>query len=133
MTKMAQLLITNYFALLFILIPAAIIYFKYSNISPLFFLNLIMVYLALPLIPIVLSSIIAFGVSYVSSRFKHKNLVITLGTLIVVVLIFVASSKVNALLKDAVQYDKSLGDYIFNILSTEDADESLKEYIESND
>ncbi|MBE6842811.1 MAG: ATP-binding protein [Ruminococcus sp.] len=45
----------------------------------------------------------------------------------------IASSKVNALLKDAVQYDKSLGDYIFNILSTEDADESLKEYIESND
>ena len=45
----------------------------------------------------------------------------------------IASSKVNALLKDAVQYDRSVGDYIFNILSTADAEETLKAYVESTD
>lgn len=45
----------------------------------------------------------------------------------------IASSKVNALLKDANQYDKSVGDYIFNVLSTADAEETLKAYVESTD
>ena len=44
----------------------------------------------------------------------------------------IASGKVNALLRDASEYDRSVGDYIFNILSTEYADEVLKEYTESN-
>lgn len=42
----------------------------------------------------------------------------------------IASTKVNTLLKDAAEYDKSLGDYIFNILSSSDADEFLSDYIE---
>ena len=45
----------------------------------------------------------------------------------------IASSKVNTLLKDAVLYDRSVGDYIFNILSTADAEETLKAYVESTD
>lgn len=45
----------------------------------------------------------------------------------------IAAKKENALLKDAVQYDKSIGDYIFNLLSTDDADESLKEYLETDE
>lgn len=45
----------------------------------------------------------------------------------------IASSKVNALMKDAIQYDRSIGDYIFNILSTADAEETLMAYVESTD
>lgn len=44
----------------------------------------------------------------------------------------IASTKVNALLRDAEEYDKSLGDYIFNILSSSDADDLLIDYLESN-
>ena len=43
----------------------------------------------------------------------------------------IASSKVNSLIKDASQYDRSIGDYIFNLLSNDDANEALKEYVES--
>lgn len=45
----------------------------------------------------------------------------------------IASTKVNTLLKDANEYDKSIGDYIFNLLSTSDSDEYLNEYLESYD
>ena len=44
----------------------------------------------------------------------------------------IASGKVNTMLRDASQYDRSVGDYIFNILSTADADEALKDYTESH-
>ncbi len=43
----------------------------------------------------------------------------------------IASSRVNSLIKDATQYDRSIGDYIFNLLSNDDADEALREYVES--
>lgn len=45
----------------------------------------------------------------------------------------IANNKVNSLLKDAAEYDKSVGDYLFNILSTSDSEEYLKDYLESND
>jgi len=44
----------------------------------------------------------------------------------------IANSKVNSLLKDAAEYDKSVGDYLFNILSTSDAEEYLENYLEVN-
>lgn len=43
----------------------------------------------------------------------------------------IAATKVNTLIKDATQYDRSIGDYIFNLLSNDDADEALSEYVES--
>lgn len=45
----------------------------------------------------------------------------------------IASKKVNRLYNDASMYDKSVGDYIFNILSSSDSLEYLKEYIEQNE
>ena len=44
----------------------------------------------------------------------------------------IAPSKVNCLLKDAAEYDSSVGDYIFNLISSSDSDEYLQEYVESN-
>lgn len=44
----------------------------------------------------------------------------------------IANSKVNSLLRDAAEYDKSVGDYLFNILSTSDAEEYLENYLEVN-
>ena len=42
----------------------------------------------------------------------------------------IASSKVKTLLKDVSQYDRTIGDYIFNILSSADSEETLKAYVE---
>ncbi|MFA5561931.1 MAG: AAA family ATPase [Eubacteriales bacterium] len=43
----------------------------------------------------------------------------------------ISSTKVTAMIKDAETYDKSLGDYIFNLLSSSDSEESLSEYVEA--
>lgn len=114
-SKMAQLLAVNYFFSLFVLLPASIIYFKYSSISPLFFLNLLLVYLTLPLIPIVVSSIIAFGISYISSRLRYKNLIITLGTLGVVLVFLVLSFKSNELVESFIANSASISEGILKI------------------
>ncbi|MBQ9969029.1 MAG: AAA family ATPase [Oscillospiraceae bacterium] len=44
----------------------------------------------------------------------------------------IAPNKVNCLINEAMEYDHSIGDYIFNLLSSSDADEYLAEYVEDN-
>lgn len=44
----------------------------------------------------------------------------------------IAPSKVNSLYRDAAEYDRSVGDYIFNLISSSDSDDYLKEYVEKN-
>lgn len=44
----------------------------------------------------------------------------------------IAPSKVKSLLRDASEYDKSVGDYIFNLLSSSEANDELMEYMEVN-
>ncbi len=114
-SKMVELLVVNYFFALFVLLPSAIIYFKYSSISSLFFLNLLLVYLTLPLIPIVVASIIAFGISYISSRMRHKNLVVILGTLAIVFIFLIASFKSNDLINSFIANSKSISEGILKI------------------
>jgi ABC-2 type transport system permease protein len=113
--KMIHLLIINYFFLLFTLLCPAVIYFKYTNTSSIFFLSLLLVFIALPLIPIVISSLIAFGISFVSSRMKHKNAVIILGTLGIVLLIYIASFKSGDLIQLIFLNSSSITDGISKI------------------
>lgn len=43
----------------------------------------------------------------------------------------IATTKVKCLYRDAAEYDRTVGDYIFNLISSSDSDEYLKEYLES--
>lgn len=43
----------------------------------------------------------------------------------------IAPSKISHLMKDAEQYSSSMGNYIFELLSSEDANEALEEYVEA--
>lgn len=45
----------------------------------------------------------------------------------------IAPTKVNSLYRDAAEYDRSVGDYIFNLISSSDSDEYIKEYLEIGD
>lgn len=114
-SKMVYLLVINYFFSLFILLPSAIIYYKYTSVSLLFFVNILLIFLVLPLVPIVISSILAFGISYISSRMKHKNLIIILGTLGIVFLMLVISFKSGDLVQTLIMNSQSISEGILKI------------------
>lgn len=111
-SKMAYLLIINYVFSFFILLPASIIYYRYTLISPIFFINVIIVFLALPFIPIIIASILAFFISYISSKVKYKNLVIIFGTLFIVFFIFILSFKSQDLIQKLILNSKSISEGI---------------------
>ncbi|WP_066895410.1 ABC transporter permease [Clostridium nigeriense] len=114
-SKMVYLLVINYLFAIFTLLPPAIIYYKYTSVSLLFFINLLLIFLVLPLVPIVLASILAFGISYISSRMKHKNLIIILGTLGIVFFMFVISFKSGDFVQTLIINSKSISEGILKI------------------
>ncbi|WP_291648447.1 ABC transporter permease [Clostridium sp.] len=113
--KMTQLLGINYLFLLFVFIPPAFVYFSKVELSYVFFIYLFLVFLALPLIPIVVSSIIAFIISYISSRMKHKNLVINSATLLFILLIMLLSFKSGNLVEKLIINSSSLSSGILKL------------------
>ncbi|WP_195262629.1 MULTISPECIES: ABC transporter permease [unclassified Clostridium] len=106
--RMIQLLGINYLFLIVVFISPACIYFSRVEISYLFFIYLFIVFLLLPLIPVVVASIIAFVISYISSRMKHKNLIINSATLIFILLIMIASSKSGDLVQKIIVNSDSI-------------------------
>lgn len=114
-TKMLNLLIMNYFVLIFTFLPQAIVYFIKAENSSLYFLYLAVVFIFLPLIPIVLSSIIAFLISFISSRLKYKNLIINFGSILLILLIILISFYSGDLIQKIILSSKSISEGISKI------------------
>lgn len=96
-SKIIQLLSLNYLFTALILIPPSIVYFMRVSISPIFFIYLIVAVIFIPLLPIVLASIIAFILSYISSKVRWKNLFLILGSFFTVVGIMAVSMNIEGI------------------------------------
>lgn len=107
-SKMIQILLLNYLFMALCLIPPSIVYFSKVSIEPIFFGYLIVVFLFAPLLPIVAASIIAFILSYISSKVKYKNLVIVVGSLLALALIMIASTNINSIIGAVVENGESI-------------------------
>ncbi|MEG1310595.1 MAG: ABC transporter permease [Romboutsia sp.] len=84
-SKVLMLVFTNYiFSLGFILIPS-IVYFMKVDTGITYFLYLFILFLSLPMIPIVISCIISFVLGNVSSRVKYKNTVLVIGSITILI------------------------------------------------
>ena len=74
-SKILSLMSINYIETALIIIPASIVYFIYNgNLSWSFFCILLIGLIFVPMIPIIASAIIAVIITFISSRFKHKNM-----------------------------------------------------------
>ena len=94
-SKITSLYITNFLCTLVVMIPGYLAYIKYANLSHdwLFFILL----LAIPIIPILASSIIGILISWITSFFKNKNLGSYIIYTLLIVLIFFGMYKINGL------------------------------------
>jgi len=107
-SKMIELLLLNYLFIALVTIPSSTVYFMKSDISAIFFIYLIIGIIFIPLIPIVLAAIIAFALSYVSSRMKHKTLILNIGTLIIMVIVLIGSFKMDKIINIVIANSASL-------------------------
>lgn len=99
-SKILSLMSINYIETALIIIPASIVYFIYNgNLSWSFFGVLLIGLIFVPMIPIIASAIIAVIITFISSRFKHKNtLTIVVGmiaTLLIMVVLINMQNYIN--------------------------------------
>ena len=114
-SKIIMLLFTNYlYSLGFTLIPA-IVYFIKSDVSSIYFIYLIVLLLVLPLIPIVISCIISFFIGSISSKFKYKNAILIIGSIVLLVGYMAAVSKIQEIGIELLKNSKSIIDAITTI------------------
>lgn len=107
-SKMLELLILNYLFTALILIPTSIVYFRNVNVSPLFFVFMVVAIIFIPLIPIVVASIFAFGLSYISSKTRYKNAILVILSMVFLIGTMVASFKMNDIINYVVANSSSI-------------------------
>ena len=91
-SKILSLMSISYIETALIIVPASIVYFIYNgNLSWIFFVILVIGLTFIPMIPIIAASIIAVIITFISSRFKHKNIVTTVVGMIAFLLIMIIS------------------------------------------
>ena len=94
------------------LLPAMVIYA--INVVPgwTYYLSSFFALLLLPIVPIVLSCILGFIISYFSSKFKGKNVVQTIFTIGLILLIMYFSFNINGFITNIVKKATSINDLI---------------------
>lgn len=114
-SKILMLLFTNYlYSLGFMLIPA-IVYFIKVDLSIVYFIYLAILMLTMPLIPIVFSCIISFSIGSVSSKFKYKNAILIIGSVLLLVAYMVFVTKIQYVGMEILKNSKSIIDGITKI------------------
>lgn len=98
-SKVIELLIINYLFSAVVIIPSSIIYFINDKGSIIIFIYSIIGLIFIPLLPIVIASIIGFLISFISSKVRNKNAILSIVTMIFLIFIVVASFKANEIIE----------------------------------
>ena len=98
------------------ILPASIVYFIYNgSLSWIFFIILIIGLIFIPMIPIISASIIAVAITFVSSRFKHKNIVTTVVGMIAFLLIMMLSMNMQNYINEFIANSDSIVKGLYSI------------------
>lgn len=108
-SKILSLMSINYIGTALVIVPASIVYFIYNgSLSWIFFIILIIGLIFIPMIPIISALIIAVAITFVSSRFKHKNIVTTVVGMIAFLLIMMLSMNMQNYINEFIANSDSI-------------------------
>lgn len=97
------------------ILPAMIIYSIIINPSITFYITSFIALLLLPIIPIILSCIIGFIITYLSSHFKGKNIIQTIFTTLLLLVILYLSFNSNNYVNDIASKVSNINELIIKI------------------
>ena len=94
------------------LLPVMVAYIRWGNVGPTYYLTCFVMLLMLPIIPIVISCIIGAITSGISSKFKYKNVVEIVLSMIILVGVFYFSFKVEDVFNYLLANAESINNFI---------------------
>lgn len=108
-SKILSLMSISYIGTALIIVPASIVYFIYNgSLSWIFFVVLAIGLIFIPMIPIIAASIIAVIITFISSRFKHKNIVTIIIGMIAFLLIMIVSINMQNYINEFIANSESI-------------------------
>ena len=115
-SKLLGMLSVTYIEAAFVLFPASIVYFiRAGNLSWTYFLMLAIGFIFVPMIPLVVASILAVLITYISSRFKYKNLITIIFSMVFFLLIMLISFKTQDFINSFVRNSESIAEGISKV------------------
>ena len=96
-------------------VPLVIAYLRWATVDYTFFITSFIMIFLLPIIPIVLSCIVGFITTSISSRSKFKNLVQIITTMIFLILVLYLSMNLNGFINNIAKHAKSINELITKI------------------
>ncbi len=115
LSKISSLYIENLIFSALVAIPAGAIYFYYANASFVFWIYYIIGFLLVPLFPLIIATVIGYLLGLISSKFKLKNFIAIVSSLITILLAYFISSNLSGLLENLVSSIKSIQEMYFKI------------------
>lgn len=96
-SKLFYMYINNSLAVLYVMVPATLIYALLNNEGIAFYILAILLILFLPIIPMVFGSLLSLGLGWFSTRFKKSNIIMLIGSVTLILLIMWGYSFVSKL------------------------------------
>lgn len=107
-TKITYLLLINYVLYLFIYIPTLVVYSRYVETDTVFWLLSILTFILGPFFPVAVATILAYFLSIIIPKFKYKNLLTILFSILLIVLIMVFSFTSSMAGEDPTAFSNSI-------------------------
>lgn len=114
-SRLIRFILFEYIWTLLIMIPAVIMYAYFEKTNIYFYISTIIFLITLPIIPTIAASIIGYFIKLISSRFKKKNIVQTIFSLLFTVSIFLISIYLQIYIKNIMKEISNINDLILKI------------------
>ena len=115
MSKILTLYVLNFVLSSLIMIPAGVIYGNLEEKSILYYLVFFITLFVIPLIPLVIAMILGSLIAFISTRFKYKNLINTILTFVLIILIMGISFNGNKIQAEIGNIGKTIGDSVYKL------------------
>ena len=114
-TRVVKLLVFQFIYNAVFMVPAIVVYAIYEKTNAYFYIISAIMLVLLPIIPTIIACILGYVVKAISSKFKSKRIVQTVGTMILLVGIFYLSFNMQNFLENLVQNATSINDFITKV------------------
>ncbi|MDU7966561.1 MAG: ABC transporter permease [Paeniclostridium sordellii] len=107
-SKIILLVSSNYLYSAFIMIIPSLVYFIKGNASFIYIINLLIMFITTPFIPIIISSIITYLIGRLSYNSRYKNSILIIGSILATLAIILLSYNMNNFLEVIINNSSSI-------------------------
>lgn len=110
-TRLIKLMLSQYIWVCLILLPAIAVYAYYEGLTLSLILSSLVMLIAMPIMPVIVGTIVGYVITLIASRFKNKNLIQIIISILTFIIVFAFSYKITDFIESIADMDTEI--YVF--------------------